>query len=122
LQCEIQWYLGLKAHIGVDSKTKQVHSAEVTAANVHDSQVLEDLLHGEERRVWRDSAYTGQQEVLAEHAPLTSDFTHAKGRRNRPLTEEDKRRNRTKSGVHAKVEHVFCALKRQFGFTTPPAK
>src|SRR3970282_1388323 len=33
-----QWYFGLKAHIGVDSKTKQVHSAAVTAANVHDSQ------------------------------------------------------------------------------------
>ena len=111
-----QWYFGLKAHIGVDSKTKQVHSAAVTAANVHDSQVLEDLLHGEERRDWGDSAYTGQQEVLAEHAPLASDFTHPKGRRNKPLTDEDKRRNRTKSGVRAKVEHVFRALKRQFGF------
>jgi len=112
-----QWYFGLKAHIGVDSKTKQVHSAAVTAANVHDSQVLEDLLHGEERRVWGDSVYTGQQDVLAQHFPLASDFTHAKGRRNKPLTEEDKRRNRTKSGVRAKVEHVFRVLKRQFGFT-----
>jgi IS5 family transposase len=101
----------------VDSQTKQVHSAAVTAANVHDSQALEDLLHGEERRVWGDSAYTGQQEVLAEHAPLAQDFTHAKGCRNKPLNEEDKRRNRTKSGVHAKVEHVFRVLKRQFGLT-----
>jgi len=112
-----QWYFGLKAHIGVDSQTKQVHSAVVTAANAYDSQVLEDLLHGEETRVWGDSAYAGQQEVLAEHAPLADDFTHAKGRRNKPLSEEDKRRNRTKSGVRAKVEHVFRVLKRQFGFT-----
>jgi len=112
-----QWYFGLKAHSGVDSKTKQVHSAAVTAANVHDSRVLEDLLHGEERRVLGDSAYSDQQEVLAEGAPMADDFTQAKGRRNKPLTEEDKRRNRTKTGVRAKVEHVFGVLKRQSGFT-----
>jgi transposase, IS5 family len=112
-----QWYFGMKAHIGVDSKTKQVHSAAVTAANVHDSQILEDLLHGDETRVWGDSAYAGQREVLAEHAPLAQDYTQAKGCRNRPLTDEDKRKNRTKSGVRAKVEHIFRILKRQFGLT-----
>lgn len=112
-----QWYFGLKAHIGVDSDNKLVHSAAVTAANVHDSRVLSDLLHGEETRVWGDSAYTGQDEVLAEHAPQAQDFTHVKGRRNAPLTEEDQRKNRTKSKVRAKVEHVFRVLKCQFGFT-----
>lgn len=112
-----QWYFGLKAHIGVDSDNKLVHSAAVTAANVHDSQVLSDLLHGDETRVWGDSAYTGQGEVLAEHAPNAQDFTHARAYRNAPLTEEDKRKNRTKSKVRAKVEHVFRVLKCQFGFT-----
>ena len=47
-----QWYFGMKAHIGVDSRSKLIHSVEATAANVHDSQVLEKLLHGKERRVW----------------------------------------------------------------------
>jgi IS5 family transposase len=32
-------YFGLKLHIGMDSKTKLVHSAVVTAANLHDSQM-----------------------------------------------------------------------------------
>ena len=58
-----QWYFGMKAHIGVDSKSKVIHSVAVTAANVHDSQVPGDLLHGEETRVWGDSAYTGQGAV-----------------------------------------------------------
>ena len=40
-----------------------------TAANVHDSQLLGDLLHGEETRVWGDSAYAGQGDVIREHAP-----------------------------------------------------
>lgn len=111
-----QWHFGMKAHIGVDSKTKRVHSAAATAANEHDSQLLADLLHGEETRVWGDSAYTGQKETLAEHAPRAQDYPHVKGRRNHRLTDEDKRKNRTKSGVRAKVEHTFRVLKRQFGF------
>ena len=61
-----QWYFGMKAHIGVDSRTKLIHSVVATLANVHDSQVLSDLLHGEETRVRGDSAYTGQGQVITE--------------------------------------------------------
>ena len=111
-----QWYFGMKAHIGVDSKTKMIHSVVATAANVHYSQVLEDLLHGEETRVWGDSAYAGQQQVLREHAPNAKDFTNKKGCRNHSLSEEKAGKNRTKSKVRAKVEHPFLVLKRIFGF------
>jgi transposase, IS5 family len=111
-----QWYFGMKAHIGVDSRIKLIHSVAATAANVHDSQVLPDLLHGEETRVWGDSAYTGQGDVIREHAPKAQDFTNKKGCRNRPLSDEDAARNRTQSRVRAKVEHPFLVLKRIFGF------
>src|SRR5438552_2609396 len=63
-----QWYFGMKAHVGVDSKTKIIHTAVATAANVADSAVLPDLLHGEETRVWGDQAYRGQTEVIRESA------------------------------------------------------
>lgn len=43
-----QWYFGLKAHIGVDSQSKLIHSVKVTTAKVHDSQVLDNLMHGAE--------------------------------------------------------------------------
>lgn len=111
-----QWYFGMKGHVGVDSKTKLIHSVVATAANVHDSQVLEDLLHGEETRVWGDSAYTGQREVLARCAPGAKDFTNKKAHRYRPLSEQDRARNRTKSKVRAKVEHPLLVIKRIFGF------
>jgi len=55
--------------VGVDSKTKIIHTAVATAANVADSAVLPDLLHGEETRVWGDQAYRGQSEVIRECAP-----------------------------------------------------
>jgi len=54
----IQWYFSMKAGIGMDSKTRQIHSVVATAANVRDSQVPENLLRGEETRMWGDSAYT----------------------------------------------------------------
>lgn len=111
-----QWYFGMKGHIGVDSQTKLIHSVAATAANVHDSQLLGDLLHGDETRVWGDSAYAGQGDVIREHAPKAKDFTNQKGCRNRPLSDKDRAKNKTKSSVRAKVEHPFLVLKRIFGF------
>ena len=84
----------MKAHIGVDSKTKLIHSIVVTPANCHDSQMLGDLLHGEETRVWGDSAYAGQKEVIRETSPNAKDFIQKKACRNRPLSEQDESANR----------------------------
>jgi IS5 family transposase len=112
-----QRYFGMKAHIGVDSKSGVVHSMVATAANVHDSQALPELLHGHETRVWGDSAYMGQKEAILRRAPHAKDFTNRRGRRNHPLTETDRAVNRTKSRVRAKVEHPFCVVKRLWGFS-----
>ena len=35
-----QWYFGMKAHFGVDSRTKLIHAVVATPANVADSTVL----------------------------------------------------------------------------------
>src|SRR5437667_5410328 len=74
------WYFGMKAHVGVDSKTKIIHTAVATAAKVSDVAVLSDLLHGEETRVWGDQAYRGQTEVIRECAPQAQDCTHRRYR------------------------------------------
>lgn len=111
-----QWYFGMKAHIGVDSQTKLIHSVAATAANVHDSQVLPELLHGQETRVWGDAAYSAHRDVIRHHAPKAKSFVQAKAHRHRPLSEEERARNRTKSTVRAKVEHAFLVIKRIFGW------
>ena len=33
-----QWYFGMKAHIGVDSRTKLIHAVVATPANVADAR------------------------------------------------------------------------------------
>jgi len=111
-----QWYFGMKAHIGVDSKTKLIHSVVATPANVHDSQVLGHLLHGAETRVWGDSAYVGQTEVIRSVAPKARDFTQARASRHKALSAVERAKNRNKSRVRAKGEHPFLVIKRLFGF------
>jgi IS5 family transposase len=107
-----QWYFGMKGHFGVDSQSKLIHAVEVTSANIHDSQVLPWLLHGEERRVWGDSAYVGQAAVLSVCAPHARDFIH-----RRATTPELRATNRRKSRVRVRVEHPIGVIKRVFKFT-----
>jgi len=112
-----QWYFGMKAHVGVDSKTKLIHTAVATAAHVSDVAILPDLLHGEETRVWGDGAYQGQTEVIRECAPRAHDFTQRRCRYKGQIVDEVAwAKNRTKSKVRAKVEHVFQVMKLKFGF------
>ena len=113
-----QWYFGMKVHIGVDSHSGLIHSASVTAANIHDSHEVPNLLHGDETRFYGDSAYRGKQqrERLKDIAPKAKDFTNKRAYRNQPLTEADKATNRRKSSVRSKVEHPFLTFKRLWGF------
>jgi len=111
------WYFGMKAHVGVDSKTKIIHTAVATAASVSDVAILPDLLHGEETRVWGDGAYQGQTEVIHECAPRAQDYTQRRCRYQGQIVDEVAwAKNRTKSKVRSKVEHVFQVMKLIFGF------
>jgi IS5 family transposase len=111
-----QYYFGLKAHIGVDSKAGIVHSVCTSAASVADKHMLPDLLHGEERKVWGDGAYQGQGEVIRQVAPLAQDMTSRRVRYKNFVDELQRAKNRVKARVRAKVEHPFRILKRIFGF------
>ncbi len=111
-----QWYFGMKAHVGVDSKTKIIHTAVVTPAHVADATVLPELLHGEESRVWGDQGYVGQRDVIHQCAPQAQDCTHRRYRYKDHVDEVERAKNRTKSKVRSKAEHVFGVLKLKFGF------
>jgi len=109
------WHFGMKAHVGVDSITGVVHSLEATTARLHDGQVWDELLHGNETSVWADKAYVNSEREAA--------FTGAGGfwgvMRKAPKGGEldpiDARINRMIAMVRAKVEHPFRVVKRQFG-------
>jgi len=62
------------------------------------------------------SAYAGQEAVIKQQAPKAKNFTQARAYRNKPLTEAQETKNKTKSKVRAKVEHPFLWIKRIWGF------
>jgi len=120
------WHFGYKAHIGVDKDTGLVHHFEVTGANVHDVTVVPELLSGSEETVNGDSGYLGAGKL--DEAITTNDRgerirycinrrpTQSKNRTKRSRS-QIKRREREKSSVRAKVEHVFRVVKVQFKFS-----
>ncbi|MGF6855356.1 IS5 family transposase [Paraburkholderia sp. CI3] len=113
-----QWYFGMKLHIGVDSQSGLVHSAVLTPANVHDKHPLPQLLHGRERRVYGDSAYASQKALIHSKALRARDFTNQRTRRPGGEVDEVQRgKNRKKSKIRARLEHVFAVVKRLWGFS-----
>ncbi len=81
----------------------------VSAASVHDSQKLDEVLDANNTAsgVWADSAYRSQEieEKLAEQG--LKSHIHRRGHRGKPLTARQEAANKTRSKVRARVEHVF---------------
>lgn len=119
------WYFGYKAHVGVDKDSGIVHSVEVTSANVHDVEVASKLLIGEEETVHGDSGYVGAEKredaiVKNRKGKKIKYKTNRKPSQYKKNSNRSKgqikRREREKSSVRAKVEHVFAVIKGQFRY------
>jgi len=119
------WHFGYKTHIGVDQDTGLVHHLEVTSANVHDVTVTPKLLTGEESNVYGDSGYLGaeKRDDAVTHNKEGKKIRYKINRRpsqsrNNSVRSKGqiKRREREKSSVRAKVEHVFGIVKGLFGY------
>ena len=67
--------------------------------------------------VWADSAYRSEEMEAKLRARGLRSRVHRKGKRGKPLTEQAKNSNRTKSTVRVRVEHVFGAQSNDMGGT-----
>ena len=112
-----QNYYGYKNHISVDVKYGFVRKYHVTDASVHDSKVLGKILDGEnlDPEVWGDSAYRSEEiEWVLETIQFESQI-HERSYKNKPLSQEQQSKNREKSKIRAKIEHVFGAWVTSLG-------
>lgn len=102
-------YYGYKNHVKSDSKSKLIITYEVTSAEVHDSQVMDNLLDENDKGedFYADSAYTGKNQEEIIKAKEMNNLVHEKGTRGKPLNEEQKKSNQQKSKTRARVEHIF---------------
>lgn len=110
-------FFGYKNHIKIDQKTKIIEACVATAAHVHDSQVLFDLVDANDGRLYADSAYRSAGIARRLNDMGVQDWTIERARRNTPLTTRDRRTNRTKSRIRSRVEHVFGTMTTSLGGT-----
>ncbi len=105
-----QWHFGMKTHIGTDTNGR-IHSVVVTDASVHDSVVMDDLLHGEESEIYGDKAYANDEKRAQAESDGINWRVNRKARRGRKLNCADKSFNRKSNRTRAKVEHAFGVVK-----------
>ena len=106
-----QWYFGMKAHVGTDTGRGLAHSVVVTDAAVHDSQVMDGLLHGEEEAVYGDKAYASEAKKKEYEARGVKWCVNLKANRGHQLNQEEVECNHKRSQIRAKVEHAFLVVK-----------
>lgn len=113
-------YFGYKDHVLADEEYKLIRDWDVTDASVHDSVPFLDLVPKKplkkKQPVFADSAYVGEEiETKLKKRPYFKNTVEPmiceKGYRGHPLTEEQKERNREKSKIRCRIEHVFGAMK-----------
>lgn len=101
-------YYGYKLHAIVDSLSKIISGYTVTTASTHDSNVFLELLDPErDESVHADSAYASwaTENTLAKIG--IGAFIAEKGKRNQPLSPQQKEGNTVISSIRSRVEHVF---------------
>lgn len=109
------WHFGMKVHVGTD-KRGLVHSLTGTDAAAADIKQLPNLLHGEEREIYGDQAYWKEEHRRMFQAAGVRYRINRRGHRHRPLTEHERKINRTRSRVRARGEHAFRVIKQLWGF------
>ena len=110
-------FFGYKNHLSVDAEHKLVRRYKVTPANVHDSQVLAEVLDPDnaDPQVWADSAYRSEETETDLAGAEYESHIHEKGQTNHPLDAAAKERNRARSKIRARVEHVFGYQENSLG-------
>lgn len=105
---------GYKAHVNVD-EDGFVKAMEMTAGNVHDSQVFTELLSGDEAGVYADSAYASNKTDAWLAERKIDNGVLSRAYRNKPLTDQQKRRNKLLSKTRYIVERFFGIAKLHYG-------
>ena len=109
------WHFGLKAHVGSDVQGR-VHTVVVTSASVHDSQRMDDCLHGDEAVIYGDKAYVDAQRQEDAEAEGIEWRVLRKAKRGRKLTCADHSFNRKSNRTRARIEHPFGIIKHLWGY------
>lgn len=110
-----QWYHGMKVHAGMDTRGL-VHTVTATAANVADITEMEHLLHGDEAVLYGDAAYWKEADRQRWIRDGKRYRVNRRGTKAHPLSDAQRRVNRSRSRTRAIGEHAFHVVKHLWGF------
>lgn len=105
---------GYKNHISIDRKYGFIRRYAVSDAASFDGHYLPQVIDrgNTSSTVWADSAYQTQDntEWLAAHGYVNQ--IHRRKPKKKAMPKHHARGNRTRSGIRARVEHVFAKMKQ----------
>ena len=79
---------------------------------IGDNATVSNVFH-----TYFDSAYASQKALIHSKAPDAKDFTNKRTRKSGVINEIERSKNRNKSKIRSRVEHVFGVVKRLWGFS-----
>lgn len=102
---------GYKGHIGMDIKSKIIHSTEFTPVSVHDSEMFEKVIHKKESMVMADKGYASnaRKDKFIKNGIRWAVLD--KGYSGNPLTKKQISRNKKISKIRNEVEKPFAFMK-----------
>lgn len=104
-----------KAHVCVDKDSGIIGQAEKTQARVNDQEVFNELLSVDEKAAYADKAYYDRKRKKELEAKGIKNGIMKKGVRGKPLSDDDRKRNKHLSKIRAQVERHFAVIKSKWG-------
>jgi transposase, IS5 family len=112
-----KYLFGYKAHMGVDQESELIRKIEMTPASIHDGEMLDKVISGDENWAFADKAY----DSLKNHQILKDNDVEngilIKGAGRKKLTRVEKMCNRVLSRMRCPVERIFGTLKRSYRYS-----
>ena len=115
-------YFGYKGHIGTDVDSKIIRKRSFTSARPHDSKEIDNLLSGDEKAIFGDSAYGNKSDKQKARKEGIYYGVLDKATRSKKLSASQKKRNKKKSKVRNQVEHPFGYIKEKLNYRKAVAK
>jgi transposase, IS5 family len=108
-------HFGYKVHLSVDQGSGLLRRLALTAANVSESHLFEDMVAGDEAAVFADGAYAkdARKKALRDRGIFCGIINRPW--RYRPISAQQKKRNKFLSRVRRAVERVIGTLKCRYG-------
>ena len=111
-----KYYYGYKGHIGTDQGSDIIRRKQFTPANIHDIKEIENLTSNDEDSQFGDKGYFSDEYKRDLRKKGVYCGILDKGKRDHPLSNRQKQRNKQKSRVRCAVERPFAHMKKWYGY------